>query len=150
MTDAKAQLKALTRSGLAFDGLVLDTLVAGWLLRPILQEKSLADLVAFHLGETVPQSDPSMLVPEEGADAGAPEYAWYTLRLAPVVLARALRELPPAARRDRDAARAGARRAWSCAASPSTTPSWRSSRGELGAARGRTRRSRRTPRSAAR
>ena len=38
-----------------------------------------------------PQADPSMLVPEEGADAGAPEYAWYTLRLAPVVL-RALSE----------------------------------------------------------
>lgn len=91
LTDAKAQLKALTRSGLAFDGLVLDTLVAGWLVRPILQEKSLADLVAFHLGETVPQADPSLLVVEEGSDAGAPEYAWYTLRLAPVVL-RALSE----------------------------------------------------------
>ncbi len=86
MTDAKRQLKALTRSGLAFDGLVLDTLVAGWMVRPILQEKSLADLVAFYLGETVPQSDPALLVPEEGMDAGAPEYAWYTLRLAPVVL----------------------------------------------------------------
>ena len=86
MTDAKGQLKALTRSGLAFDGLVLDTLVAGWMVRPILQEKSLADLVAFYLGETVPQSDPALLVPEEGMDAGAPEYAWYTLRLAPVVL----------------------------------------------------------------
>jgi len=91
MTDAKGQLKALTRSGLAFDGLVLDTLVAGWMVRPILQEKSLADLVAFYLGETVPQSDPALLVPEEGMDAGAPEYAWYTLRLAPVVL-RALSE----------------------------------------------------------
>ena len=86
MTDAKGQLKALTRSGLGFDGLVLDTLVAGWMVRPILQEKSLADLVAFYLGETVPQSDPALLVPEEGMDAGAPEYAWYTLRLAPVVL----------------------------------------------------------------
>ena len=32
-----------------------------------------------------------MLVPEEGTDSGAPEYAWYTLRLAPVVL-RALSE----------------------------------------------------------
>lgn len=91
LTDAKPQLKALSRSGLAFDGLVLDTLVAGWLVRPILQEKSLADLVAFHLGETVPQADPALLVPEEGSDAGAPEYAWYTLRLAPVVL-RALSE----------------------------------------------------------
>jgi DNA polymerase I len=91
VTDAKPQLKALTRTGLAFDGLVLDTLVAGWLVRPILQEKSVADLVSYHLGETVPQADPSLLVPEEGSDSGAPEYAWYTLRLAPVVL-RALSE----------------------------------------------------------
>lgn len=87
MTDAKPQLKAATRSGLAVSGLVLDTLVAGWLVRPILAEKSLADLVDRYLGETVPQADPSQLVPEEGADAGAPEYAWYTLRVAPVVLA---------------------------------------------------------------
>ena len=91
MTDAKPQLKALTRSGLEFDGLVLDTMVAGWLVRPILQEKTLADLVAQYLGEKVPQADPAQLVPEEGTDAGAPEYAWYSLRLAPVVL-RALSE----------------------------------------------------------
>ncbi|MGI9825219.1 DNA polymerase I [Agromyces sp. Marseille-Q5079] len=86
MTDAKSQLKAASRSGLAVGGLVLDTLVAGWLLRPSLTEKSLADLVDRHLGETLPQADPSLLVPEEGSDAGAPEFAWYTLRLAPVVL----------------------------------------------------------------
>ena len=91
MTDAKSQLKALSRSGLAFDGLVVDPLIAGWLVRPALSEKSLADLVTFHLGETVPQGDPSQLVPEEGTDAGAPEYAWYSLRLAPVIL-RALSE----------------------------------------------------------
>ncbi|WP_157006089.1 DNA polymerase I [Agromyces laixinhei] len=91
MTDAKPQLKALMRSGLAFDGLVVDTLVAGWLVRPILAEKTLADLVARYLGETVPQADPAQLVPEEGTDAGAPEYAWYSVRVAPVVL-RALPE----------------------------------------------------------
>ncbi|GAA1951953.1 DNA polymerase I [Agromyces allii] len=91
MTDAKGQLKAIARSGLEVDGLVLDTLVAGWLLRPNLTERSLADLVDVHLGEKLPQADPSLLVPEEGSDAGAPEYAWYTLRLAPVVL-RALPE----------------------------------------------------------
>ncbi|WP_448810126.1 DNA polymerase I [Agromyces bauzanensis] len=91
MTDAKSQLKALSRSGLPFDGLVVDTLIAGWLVRPNLTEKTLADLVSLHLGETVPQSDPAQLVPEEGSDAGAPEYAWYSLRLAPVVL-RALTE----------------------------------------------------------
>ncbi len=91
ITDAKPQVKALSRSGLSFDGLVLDPLVAGWLVRPNLTERSLSDLVTFHLGETVPQADPAQLVPEEGSDAGAPEYAWYTLRLAPIVL-RALSE----------------------------------------------------------
>ncbi|MFF2369420.1 DNA polymerase I [Agromyces sp. NPDC058110] len=91
MTDAKTQLKAVARSGLALDGLVLDTLVAAWLLRPNLTERSLADLVDAHLGETLPQADPALLVPEEGSDAGAPEFAWYTLRLAPVIL-RALPE----------------------------------------------------------
>jgi DNA polymerase-1 len=91
MTDAKSQVKALTRSELAFDGLVVDTLIAGWLVRPNLTEKTLADLVSFHLGETVPQADPTQLLPEEGTDSGAPEYAWYSLRLAPVVL-RALSE----------------------------------------------------------
>ncbi|MFF2495254.1 DNA polymerase I [Agromyces sp. NPDC058064] len=95
MTDAKPQLEALERSGLAIDGLVLDTLVAGWLARPILAEKTLADLVERYLGETVPQADPSQLVPEEGTDAGAPEYAWFTLRVAPVVL----RALPEASRK---------------------------------------------------
>ncbi|MFD4420056.1 DNA polymerase I [Agromyces sp. NPDC058484] len=91
MTDAKAQLKALSRSGISFDGLVVDTLIAGWLLRPSLAEKTLADLVTLHLGETVPQADPAQLLPEEGTDAGAPEYAWYSLRVAPIVL-RALSE----------------------------------------------------------
>lgn len=91
ITDAKPQLEALARSGLALDGLVLDTLVAGWLVRPNLVEKTLPDLVDRYLGETVPQADPAQLVPEEGTDAGAPEYAWFTVRVAPAVL-RALPE----------------------------------------------------------
>ncbi|WP_127793532.1 DNA polymerase I [Agromyces sp. LHK192] len=87
VTDAKPQLKALARTGLAFEGLVVDPLLAGWLLRPNLQEKTLADLVERYLGETVPQGDPSQLVAVEGEAAGAPELAWYGVRLAPAVLA---------------------------------------------------------------
>ncbi|MGR0219224.1 DNA polymerase I [Agromyces sp. ZXT2-6] len=86
MTDAKPQLKALRRSGLAFDGLVVDTLVAGWLVRPSLAEKDLADLVSRYLRETIPMADPSQLVPDADSTAGAPEFAWYSLRVAPVVL----------------------------------------------------------------
>lgn len=95
VTDAKPQLEAIARSGLAFDGLVVDPLVAGWLMRPNLQEKTLVDLVDRYLGERVPQSDPALLVPEDGTDAGAPEYAWYSLRVAPEVL----RVLPEPTRR---------------------------------------------------
>ncbi|RXZ45247.1 DNA polymerase, partial [Agromyces binzhouensis] len=87
MTDAKPQLKALRRSGLAFDGLVVDTLIAGWLVRPSLAEKDLVDLVTRYLGETVPMADPSQLVPDADSTAGAPEFAWYSLRVAPHVLA---------------------------------------------------------------
>ncbi|MBM7504871.1 DNA polymerase I [Agromyces aurantiacus] len=87
MTDAKPQIKAMRRSGLAFDGLVVDTLVAGWLMRPSLAEKDLADLVSRYLGETVPMADPSQLVPDADSTAGPPEFAWYSLRVAPVVLA---------------------------------------------------------------
>ncbi|MGR0317853.1 DNA polymerase I [Agromyces sp. ZXT2-3] len=87
MTDAKPQLKALRRSGLAFDGLVVDTLIAGWLIRPSLAEKDLVDLVSRYLGETIPMADPSQLVPDADSTAGAPEFAWYTLRVAPHVLA---------------------------------------------------------------
>ncbi|WP_395243054.1 DNA polymerase I [Agromyces sp. MMS24-K17] len=95
VTDAKPQLEAIARSGLEFDGLVVDPLVAGWLMRPNLQEKTLVDLVDRYLGEKVPQSDPALLVPEDGADAGAPEFAWYSLRVAPEVL----RVLPEETRR---------------------------------------------------
>lgn len=87
MTDAKAQLKALIRGGLSVDGLVVDPLLAAWLVRPNLTEKNLIELVDRYLGETVPVGDPSQLVPEEGSDSGAPEFAWYSVRLAPLVLA---------------------------------------------------------------
>ncbi|WP_090712960.1 DNA polymerase I [Mycetocola miduiensis] len=80
MTDSKRQLKALKTAGLAFDGLAYDTHVAGWLLRPSGQEKTLADLVSRYLGETLPVSDPNQLVPVN-EPASAPVEAWYTVRL---------------------------------------------------------------------
>jgi DNA polymerase-1 len=80
MTDAKRQLKALKTAGLAFDGLAYDTHVAGWLLRPSGQEKTLSDLVSRYLDETLPVSDPNQLVPVN-EPASAPVEAWYTVRL---------------------------------------------------------------------
>ncbi|NYD66248.1 DNA polymerase I [Agromyces atrinae] len=87
LTDAKPQLKAARRSGLTVNGLSVDPLIAGWLVRPGGQEKTLADLVFRYLDETLPVPDPSQLVPEEGASAGPATHAWFSLRVAPVVLA---------------------------------------------------------------
>jgi DNA polymerase-1 len=87
LADAKPQLKALRRSGLAFDGIRTDVMVAGWLLRPSLAEKTLTDLVQRHLHEIVPVADVNQLVPDESVVAGPPIQAWYTVRVAPVVLA---------------------------------------------------------------
>ncbi|MFI8594247.1 DNA polymerase I [Microbacterium sp. NPDC078428] len=89
MHDAKAQVKAIRRSGARVDGVVYDTLLAGWLLRPSFPDKSLADLVERYLGESLPVADPNQLVPEtDGATPG--QQAWYILRVAD-----ALREKSP-------------------------------------------------------
>lgn len=88
MSNAKAQLKAIRRAGLSFDGLTVDALVAGWLLRPGGQEKTLADLVARYLEETLPQTDANQLVPDETVQSGVPVDAWYTVRVAPQILSQ--------------------------------------------------------------
>ncbi len=81
MNDAKHQVKALSKSGLAFAGLAFDTLVGAWLVRPGGPDKSLADLVSRYLDEVLPVADPNQLVPDETQQAGAPAHAWYTLRV---------------------------------------------------------------------
>ncbi|GAA5027612.1 DNA polymerase I [Microbacterium fluvii] len=88
-SDAKPQLKALRRDGLAVGGLAFDALLAGWLLRPSLPDKSLADLVDRYLGEKLPEADPTQLVPEtEGATPG--QLSWFTVRVVEALRA----ELP--------------------------------------------------------
>ncbi|MFE6733595.1 DNA polymerase I [Microbacterium sp. NPDC057650] len=79
--DAKPQVKALTASGIRLGGLAYDTSLAGWLLRPSFPDKTLGDLVERYLGEKLPESDPSQLVPE--TDGATPsQEAWFTLRTA--------------------------------------------------------------------
>jgi DNA polymerase-1 len=82
MHDAKPQVKALTRAGLPMAGLAIDTLVAGWLLRPGGPDRTLADLVKRYLDETVPVVDPNQLVPDESVAGGVAVDSWYTVRLA--------------------------------------------------------------------
>ena len=79
--DAKPQVKALLRAGIRIGGLSYDTLLAGWLMRPSLPDKTLAHLVDRYLGEKLPVADPTQLVPE--TDGATPsQEAWFTLRTA--------------------------------------------------------------------
>jgi len=90
-SDAKPQVKALRRAGLAVGGLAFDVIVAGWLLRPSFPDKTLAHLVDRYLDEKLPEADPTQLVPEtEGAGAG--QLSWFTMRVAQGIRA----ELPDA------------------------------------------------------
>lgn len=89
MSDAKTQVKALRRAGVRLGGLAFDPILAGWLLRPSLPDKSLADLVHRYLDEKLPEADPTQLVPEtEGATPG--QLSWFALRVTEAVRA----ELP--------------------------------------------------------
>ncbi|TFC29261.1 DNA polymerase I [Cryobacterium sp. TMT2-18-3] len=85
MHDAKSQIKALRRSNLDFSGLVFDSLIAGWLLRPGVPDKTLATLVLRYLGETVPLTDPNQLIPAENEAGGVPVESWYTFRVAAAI-----------------------------------------------------------------
>ncbi|MCK3768192.1 DNA polymerase I [Microbacterium aerolatum] len=84
LNDAKGQVKALLRAGIRIGGLSYDTLLAGWLLRPSLPDKTLSHLVDRYLGEKLPVADPSQLVPE--TDGATPsQEAWFTLRAAAAI-----------------------------------------------------------------
>lgn len=81
MLDSKRQYKALVAAGLPLDGVVFDTSLASWLLRPGGRSEDLASQVYAVLGETVTVSDPNQLLPEVESLSAATE-AWYILRVA--------------------------------------------------------------------
>ncbi|TPW71008.1 DNA polymerase I [Schumannella sp. 10F1B-5-1] len=77
--ESKRAIKALARLDIPLDGVVFDTAIAGWLLRPGNKPESLSKQVYDHLGETLPEPDPNQLVPE--AQVSPATEAWYLLRL---------------------------------------------------------------------
>lgn len=79
--DYKPALKRLQKAGLALDGVVFDTTLAAWLLKPGGHDQPLAEQVYTHLGEHLPEPDPNQLVPEADAVSVATQ-AWYVLRLS--------------------------------------------------------------------
>lgn len=81
MHGAKAQLKLLATAGLELKGVVFDTMLAAWLIKPGAKPEPLHSQVYDYLGETVEQSDPNQLVPETESASPATE-AWYVVRVA--------------------------------------------------------------------
>jgi DNA polymerase-1 len=81
MTGSKAQVKIARDSGLEVNGIVYDTILAGWLLKPGSKAETLESQVEYYLGETLQQADPNQLVPETEPASPATE-AWYSMRLA--------------------------------------------------------------------
>jgi len=79
--DYKPALKRLQEAGLAIDGVVFDTTLAAWLLKPGGHDQPLAQQVYTHLGEHLAEPDPNQLVPETDAVSAATQ-AWFVLRLS--------------------------------------------------------------------
>ena len=79
--DYKPALKRLQKAGLPLDGVVFDTTLAAWLLKPGGHDQDLAEQVYTHLGEHLAEPDPNQLVPETDAVSAATQ-AWYVLRLS--------------------------------------------------------------------
>ncbi|WP_188726448.1 DNA polymerase I [Pseudoclavibacter endophyticus] len=88
MFDAKAQLKALLRAGLAVGGAIVDGQIASWLARPQNPPKRLAEFVQQQLDEALPEGDPNELVPPEDAVSFAASDAWFVRRATLEALAR--------------------------------------------------------------
>lgn len=78
--DAKAQLRhspGLLDMLQTLDG---DLAIADWLLRPQTPDKTVAESVERILGETLDESDPNQLLPDEEKSAGPGLTAWFLLR----------------------------------------------------------------------
>ena len=81
LVDAKAAIKALEREGLTLSGVIFDTTMASWLLKPGAHAQTLATQVYECLGDTLPEADPNQLVPDVDTLSVATE-AWFVLRLS--------------------------------------------------------------------
>jgi DNA polymerase-1 len=99
--DAKRQLKASERAGLAIRGAVNDTRVMAGLLNPSRVPATLADQVLSALEESMPVSDPNQLVPEV-PPVGAATEAWFVLRVADAVTTTLATEVNAGTRRVHD------------------------------------------------
>jgi DNA polymerase I len=79
--ESKRAIKLLAAAGIELDGVVFDSYLGAWLLRPGQRVDTLSSLIYYYLGETLAEPDPNQLVPVTEAVSPATE-AWYVVRLA--------------------------------------------------------------------
>jgi DNA polymerase-1 len=79
--EAKRAGRILAARGVELDGVLFDTYLGTWLLRPSQKVDTLSSLIYYYLGETLTEPDPNQLVPATEATSPATE-AWYVVRLA--------------------------------------------------------------------
>lgn len=85
--ESKRAVKLLASDRIELDGVVFDTALGAWLLRPSQRVDTLSSLVYYYLGETLPEPDPNQLVPVNDPASPATE-AWYIVRLSDDLQAR--------------------------------------------------------------
>lgn len=79
--ESKRAVKLLAEQGIALEGVLFDTALGAWLLRPGQRVDTLSSLIYYYLGETLAEPDPNQLVPATEAVSPATE-AWFVARLA--------------------------------------------------------------------
>jgi DNA polymerase I len=77
----KQQRKVIRQAGLELNGVVFDTSLAAWLIKPGSKSEDLAAQAYDFLGETLPQANPNQLIPDTEALSPATE-AWFIYRIA--------------------------------------------------------------------
>jgi len=79
--ESKRAGKLLAAHDIELAGVVFDSYLGAWLLRPSQRVDTLSALIYYYLGETLTEPDPNQLVPVTEAVSPATE-AWYVVRLA--------------------------------------------------------------------
>jgi DNA polymerase-1 len=79
--ESKRAVKLLSAIDIELDGVVFDSYLGAWLLRPGQRVDTLSSLIYYYLGETLIEPDPNQLVPATEAVSPATE-AWYVVRLS--------------------------------------------------------------------
>jgi DNA polymerase-1 len=79
--ESKRAVKLLEPERIELDGIVFDSYLGAWLLRPSQKVDTLSSLIYYYLGETLSEPDPNQLIPATESASPATE-AWYIVRLS--------------------------------------------------------------------